>query len=362
MFGIEILEVGIGLVFMYLVISSICSGIVEAGVKISKLRSKHLKTALGKLLDDPNYNGFVKQLYEHHLISSPLKDKLGDPTWLSSKKFAAAVFDILTSDTTEDERYKAVEAKIKTIKDDNVRTRLLNILKSSAEDLDSMKDKVESWFNDSMEAVTEWYRKRMRLFVTICSVIVVGSMNADTIYVAQQLWNDDELRAATVATSQSYAENYGERLADTTPVSEDSLLASLKNQLELVKGDINTAKTLPVGWNCEQLPGGIGYDGNSDPVIFWLVKILGLVFTIGAVSLGSTYWYATLKSLLNLRFGSSKSADPAATVAEKPVNVTINTGDPKSPTVTTPEGATVSTTNVEKPSTPAEDAPKDPPA
>jgi hypothetical protein len=354
MFGTEIIEVGIGLAFAYFAISIICSGIVEAGVKITKLRAKHMKQALGELLDDRHFNGFVKELYQHHLITSPLKDRLGDPTSISSRNFALAVLDILGKDVnlSDSEQMRVIEARILTIKNQQIRQRLLAMLNSSAYQVDNMRDKVEAWFNESMTAVSEWYRARMRLWVTLVSIIVVGAMNADTIKMTSMFWNDDELRSATVTAATSYVQRYDARVANGTapslvttitivkdsngvdsqvvvtpgPLPEDTnLVKSIGNQLDTLYADINNAKVLPIGWDTEILPGQPGYQEKKSPLVWWLLKIIGIILTVGAVSLGSTYWYGQLKSLLNLRAGMGGAAPatpaPAAPSPQAPAKV-----------------------------------------
>lgn len=425
MFGLEILEVAIGLGFTYFAVSTMCSGFVEIIIKFTKLRSRHLKTSLGKLLDDPNYNGFVKSLYEHHLIASPFKDKLGEPTYMAAKDFSGAVFDILggfgesalyralsnrievmengdaktrlmgmlqaspsrisgmrqdlnhvfrdksfnlmlcelfcafppkstpfesirdrileveskgvqkklnsileskpeelKSKASEIEgwfedpafqtgffdvmsfgsqefaRYKAIEQRIMTIKDKHVRTRMLAILHSSSNRLQDMRVKVENWFDTSMESVSEWYRRKMRIFVTFTSIFFVTAINCDTIYLTKMFWNDNELRQATIAAAEGYVVKYEQRQSEKAADSTQSFT----NLLVDLKEDIGVAKKLPVGWGAEIKPWEAGWDEKQDKTLWWMTKIFGLLMTIGAVSLGSTYWYRQLKSLLNLHF------------------------------------------------------------
>ncbi|MEM0998043.1 MAG: hypothetical protein AAGN35_13220 [Bacteroidota bacterium] len=328
MFGIEILEVGIGLVFMYLVISLICSGIVEAFVKITKLRAKHLKTALGRLLADPNYNGFVKELYEHHLIKSPLEDKIGEPTYIDSRRFATVVFDILTEGGKSDQ-FEAIEARLATIKDPKVRERLLKILHSSGDQIDSMRDKVEHWFNDSMESVSLWYKKRMRTLVTICGIVVVTAMNADSIQVARVLYSDDDIREATINAARSYSDEMAGRMDP----SDSTNTTSFTQNMRALEDDVQASQVLPIGWTLNSMPyernaqGKIVTTPGEDPILFWLLKIAGILLTTGAVSLGAPYWYAQLKSLLNLRFRASGRQEGGA--AAQPITVNVNTNPPR---------------------------------
>lgn len=347
MFGTEIIEVGIGLVFAYFSISIICSGIVELGVKLTKLRQRHMKMALGKLLDDKHYNGFVGELYKHHLISSPFQKQLGDPTTIPARNFAIAVLDILGKNDklSEAEQFKAIEERIRGIKDEATKQRMLNMLRSSANHFDTMKKKIENWFDESMVHVSEWYRKRMRIWVTVTGLGVVVLMNADTLNMAKLFWNDDELRTATVGAAQALVDSVGRSGAALAPeavttidtvVHTDSLimvqqntvqsvsdslqteqdLKAIKQNFDLLYRDINSAKVLPIGWESEITPWSDRWNPESNKTTWWLSKIAGLILTVGAVSLGSTYWYKQLQSLLSLRFGKQP---PVATPAPDPV-------------------------------------------
>jgi hypothetical protein len=343
MFGLEILEVGIGLVFMYLTISLICSGIVEAFQKVTRFRAKHLKQALGELLADPNNNGFVKLLYDHHLIKTPFQDKTGGVTWIDGKKFAKAILDIATEGKSSGE-YQAVLSTIKGIQGhDDMRDRLLKLLTATSDKAETMEKRVENWFNESMEEVGRWYLKRIRTIVSIVGILVVGAMNADTIHIAKSLWNDNELREATVTAANTYAEGLETRLQEA---ETDSVVFEFSKTLHQIEGDIAEAKVLPVGWYKAELPYG---KKDADPILFWLLKIAGLLMTMGAVSLGSPYWYAQMKSLLNLRFqvlgGGSKEAPPAAPAAS-----------PTSPAPTSPI-APMAVETTEKPKPPEGDKP-----
>lgn len=310
MFGLEILEVGIGLVFMYLTISLICSGIVEAFQKVTRFRAKHLRQALQELLADPNNNGFVQKLYDHHLIKTPFQEKTGGVTWIDGKKFAQAILDIATEGKSSGE-YQAVLSAIEGIQgNDAMKNRLLKLLTATGDQVESIEKRVENWFNESMDEVGRWYLKRIRTIVSIVGIVVVTVMNADTIQMAKALWNDNELREAAVTASKTYAEGLEARM-QAAPA--DSAAIEFGKTIHQIESDIATSKVLPVGWYKSELPYG---KKDADPILFWLLKIAGLLMTMGAVSLGSPYWYAQMKSLLNLRFqvlgGSSKQSAPVA--------------------------------------------------
>jgi hypothetical protein len=104
MFGSQILEVAIGIVFVYLMLSLICSAFNELIARMSALRSGTLETGIRNLLSGKSPSGreLTDIFYEHHLIRGLYKqgwfDKLlgrkGRPSYIPSRTFALALFDI----------------------------------------------------------------------------------------------------------------------------------------------------------------------------------------------------------------------------------------------------------------------------
>jgi hypothetical protein len=100
----EILEVAIGLVFMWLVMSIAAMTIQEWIGNVLQWRAKSLEESVREMLADPE---LTKQLYEHPLIANlyrPAKKpgrKPRLPSYIPANKFALALFDILTKAGTE---------------------------------------------------------------------------------------------------------------------------------------------------------------------------------------------------------------------------------------------------------------------
>jgi len=68
MFGSSILEVAIGMIFVYLFISLICSAINEGIASLINKRGKNLFEGVKNLLNDPTFTGLAQQLYTHGLV------------------------------------------------------------------------------------------------------------------------------------------------------------------------------------------------------------------------------------------------------------------------------------------------------
>ena len=68
MFGSQVLEVAIGLVLLYLLLSLLCSSIREGLEAWQKTRASDLERGIRELLQDREGTGLAKAVYEHPLV------------------------------------------------------------------------------------------------------------------------------------------------------------------------------------------------------------------------------------------------------------------------------------------------------
>jgi hypothetical protein len=102
---------------------------------------------------------------------------------------------------------------------------------------------------------------------------------------AKRLARDDALRAAIVASAQTTVQKH-----------ETASDAGLPKELITRAADLS----LPLGWQPiesdpykrEQVP---------DTRLGWLLKGIGLLITVLAVSLGAPFWFDTLSTFVNVR-------------------------------------------------------------
>ncbi|SHM12066.1 hypothetical protein SAMN05216428_11452 [Nitrosospira sp. Nsp11] len=101
MFGSNILEVAIGIIFVYLLLSLICTALNEGIASLIDKRGRNLMGGIKNLLNDPQFTGLAQQVYNHGLIggisqyaSNPNKiTRL--PSYMSGQNFSLALLDIL---------------------------------------------------------------------------------------------------------------------------------------------------------------------------------------------------------------------------------------------------------------------------
>ena len=121
----EILEVAIGLVFVWFVISMFAMTIQEWIASVFSLRANFLETTLLRMFDDPNFdkgfaawwrrlwnkaarnhttvdfkNSFANKFYNHRLIKV-LSQPYQKPSYISTSKFAEVVMDMLLTAGTD---------------------------------------------------------------------------------------------------------------------------------------------------------------------------------------------------------------------------------------------------------------------
>ncbi|SET58790.1 hypothetical protein SAMN05216412_10958 [Nitrosospira multiformis] len=101
--GSNILEVGIAVIFVYLLLSLVCTALNEGIASLIDKRGKNLVEGIKNLLNDPKFTGLAQQLYNHGLIggisqyaSDPAK-RTRLPSYMSGESFSLALLDILSA-------------------------------------------------------------------------------------------------------------------------------------------------------------------------------------------------------------------------------------------------------------------------
>jgi hypothetical protein len=252
------------------------------------MRSSNLKEGIRNLLDGQGKGDYVQKLYDHPLISGLYRqgwfDRLvrrdGKPSYIPSRTFALALFDILdgTGKTA-----RQVQTAVAGIGNEQIKKTLLPLM-DGTEDLAAARANVEGWFNDAMERVSGWYKRKAQIIILLVALAVSVAFNVDTFEVTTTLWHDTAIRESIVAAAQQ---------ASQQPLSND--INVLKEQLNELP--------LPLGW--ETVPSG---------VVEWLTKIAGLLVTTLALSFGAPFWFGTLNRLVNIR---NSGGSPATSDTEQ---------------------------------------------
>jgi hypothetical protein len=413
MFGSNTLEIAIGIVFVYLLLSLLCTVINEGIANFLEMRGKNLLAGVKNLLNDPEFTSLAQHVYNHGLIGGVMqgvtnfsqKNRL--PSYIAPTSFALALMDILGSNgagqvVVEQWQKQLEEAQEKSAAAPNdealqktvleAQTALEQVTNSAAEvkskyalageaakkvkslddfgkikeasetlqaalaagralaseypdplgslqkgiealppgytkqsllvlldktkremalvsdeirtgecAVEKMRVNLETWFNEGMDRIAGWYKRWTRQVTFALAVVVVIFANADTLMLANRLARDAALRASIVTAADSATQKITAAASTSQqPDGDFNKIQAARQQLL----DESEKLNLPLGWIDPKV------NGNSDSFAFeripntswgWAWKLLGLLVSALAVSLGAPFWFDTLSTFMNVR-------------------------------------------------------------
>ncbi len=292
MFGSQVLEAVIGLTLVYLVLSIGCSGVKEVIAALFSLRAKTLEKGVRSMLKN-GPNDFAAQIFAHPLIQATAPEGQ-KPSYISARMFAAALFDIVApADATQPRTIQSLRASVAQIPDAKLRATLLNMIDSAGGDIDAARLKVEHWFDDTMARVTGWYKRMAQKIIFVAGLALCAAVNADTLMIVKELWNDQAVRSAMVAQAAQKVQSTNQ--ADY--LNQDG-------SLQQVAAEIRDVNKPPIGWSRDSKdiriwPGALGDQA---------LKVLGILFTSFAIVMGAPFWFDMLNNVINLRLSGNPPA------------------------------------------------------
>ncbi len=317
MFGSQILDVVIGIVFIYLLLSLICSALNEFVSRIFSMRAKNLEQGIRNLLNDPEFTGYAKDVYNHPLIKSLEREgKL--PSYIPSRTFALVLMDVVgcAESGSGSKRFKSFRSTVAKIANNNLKKMLLVHIDVAENNLNKLVENIGEWFDNAMQRVSGWYKRKAQLIILFLALALCLLFNADSLMIANSLSHDAAMRNAVALAAEEYVKQPPPAKPDEKP-GEESLAAEdkiLLMRIKQVREQIQKLQ-LPIGW------AKMSDDPRAVPASLpsWLAKILGILFTTIAVSLGAPFWFDVLNKFVNLRSAGgrpenkTKKADSSST-------------------------------------------------
>ncbi len=315
-----ILDVAIGIAFVYLFLSLICSVVNEGIAAVFSLRSKNLVAGIDSLFSGTKMadgKDLVGAIYAHGLIRGLYKEpeklnpqqaaelnvaavrgqmlshvpvlKIVDkwfnvnlPAYIPSATFSTALIDVISPPDPDRARVlQDVRQAINDLPPSPTRQALMSLVADTQKDLDEFQLKVEGWFNDSMDRASGWYKHRAQNILLVIALVLTVLLNVDTIKLAQSLWTNPIERQATVDLASKYVDQHKDVLQNQQ---------QLQQQAESLAG-LGQQMPFPFGWH-EKPP--------MQP-FFWLETLTGWLITTLALSLGAPFWFDTLNKFMVVR-------------------------------------------------------------
>jgi len=316
MFGFPILEVAIGLSFVYLLLALICSTVNETIAGITGRRADVLEKGISSLLgDDPDLK---KKLFDHPLIASLTEKPGAKPSYLPASKFALALMDIVTGDKNPANDAQALQQGIRTILKPALQTTLKAVLADSNIHLKTDQQKIEAWYDEGMDRVSGWYKRHTHMWIWILAAVITLGLDADSVHIFRTLWTNQAVRTAVVESANRRSQ--GERPDSLLPLvvhtqpndPKASVPVAPHNNDVLTDTERSELSDLLVGWKdvATEWERDSKTKTTGQLVGSLLLHLLGLIFTMAAVTLGAPFWFDTLNRFMNIR-SSGRAPDEA---------------------------------------------------
>ncbi len=267
MFGSAILEVAVGLAFVYFLLAVIASHINEMIAGLLGWRASALGSGIRSMLPDTD---LADKVWQHPLITG-LGGKPGRaPSYVPASTFTTALLDVIG----------ASKEKWADLPEGNSRDALMSLHQAAGSDQARLRAEIANWYDATMDRVSGIYKRQVMVLTLAVAAAITVLFGVDTIAIATTTWQDQGLRAALSAGAQA-----------ASPAGLEDTLNTL------------SAFDIPLGWVV--LP---------QTVFGWFLKVIGLILTTLAVSLGAPFWFDLLKRFTNPR-SSGPVPSPSVTGA-----------------------------------------------
>jgi hypothetical protein len=349
------LDTAISVVLVLLLFSVLTYAVQEWWAAVRQLRGKMLEFAIYEALNDKLNKSFGVLLYEHPQIDLLKMTQDSLPSYMPSSNFAVALIDLIGRERTvisyvadpvtkllsevvtpaDDDPYKAFIAGVNSLNHSDLKI-LLNSFHLNAPDIASLQKNIENWFNQYMDRVSGWYRKKSSYSVAFISLAIVLLFNFDMIFLVRNIYGNGQLRDVLVTQAQQVA-SHPERIRGIITPNLDKQLATIdsgyrakikgadsatkvqlrqqqlqahdaaaKAALDKSEKDIVSTTTaldslnLPIGWRFKGWrpvqPVTLLSKGRA-----WWTVLLGWLLAAILVSFGAPFWFNLLMKLVPLR-------------------------------------------------------------
>lgn len=278
MFGSVVLEVIIGLTFIYLVLSLICTNINEWIATIISLRAKTLEKAIWSIVND---DAIVTEIYNHPAIRiSALVERtmrVKKPSYIPAQSMAIALVDVIKARYPEhnitgpNRSLQQVRQGVDLLPDGPLKAMVKSVLVSN-DDLAQLYKSLEQWFDSAMDRVSGWYKRKIQIISLAVAIFLAIMTNADSLNIINTLYQNSHMRVSIINSVSS-------------------------NDYSIIQ--------LPLGWEAPL---------NCHNLFDWLRKLAGWSFTAVAISLGSSFWFDLLNRFMNMRSSGKKPGDQSNSV------------------------------------------------
>ncbi|MDP1544477.1 MAG: hypothetical protein Q8L87_00535 [Anaerolineales bacterium] len=292
----QILEVVIGLIFIYYILGSVVSLITQWINEGLETRGKALERYLIKIVGDKKVGDLVSLPQLQSLRPIRYKNFMSVFTSATEPKkiekvpvatLVDAYFDLAGFTANTQVNAEQLTALINNLPDSDGKQAFVQWVNQGVTNLEDLRKRTTAYFSGLMEQASATFRSNARSFVITLSIIITLLLGADSIQLVRTLWVNAELRTLAAAKAEMVVQQEG---LDATVTDLLQELSDLTLNFGWWRTELPEAGTSAMGW-----------------VYFVILKLLGLGLTAAAISQGSSFWYDLLKKISSPTSSSSSS-------------------------------------------------------
>ena len=336
MVQLKAIDVAIGIAFLYLLITFGASAIVEFISTTLNWRAHMLHDAIENMLENSRFVA-VRDIYNNPQVLAlcrnnaahswvDLTERYGwrsngrtAPSYIPAATFSGAVLECLMNRALQSRGEPLDLSPLSVVKlisnlltaqtlapcpctvpgpqDDALRSILMTTLATQGASIQGVRFALEKWFNDTMDRVSGWYKRRTQACLLMIGLLVAFGGNVSTIAVVRWLWQGDAARQAAIAAASEFIKEHPQtQTAAITKDNKEPPGPGVDIAMKIVDADAQvSALHYPIGWQGSKL------------TVYWvLIYVFGALITALAISMGSTFWFDAIQSLINIRGAGPK--------------------------------------------------------
>lgn len=375
---LTMLDVALGLTFVYLLFALVASATNEAIAALLSSRAKWLRRGIESLFQgeplkeiEKNVNNVLSHPATAHLSRRPGKrpgmGKL-QRKWEVSNLPSDALLHALVSthqEATYPTSVSQLRERIMALPDATpIRVALERLLNVDVDQtIEQFAERFDEWYQTFQQQISNWYRQKTHFMLWIISIVIAFAFNLDSILMVRALSVDETLRAELVRSANEAIESKAEdgALQSDSSVQPDTAVSlapdstansaiapqsdlikkeqagatatndpviDLKDQVARIQTQVLTLQAvgLPIGWT------GTTADWRLIPTeatdasigaIDWLFKLLGILLTAAAMTLGAPFWFDFLKKVSSVRSTGTKLMNKSASAESEKTHVSV---------------------------------------
>ncbi|SHH62818.1 hypothetical protein [Massilia sp. CF038] len=200
------LDVAIGLVLVFAILSLMTTAIQEAHVAVRNERGKNLVRLVCSLVGD---NSALSQKILNHpfLTTMSMELKNGSqrrPSYLDGDVFVTGLLGFLTQEYLDRVRPASPQQMVDTLKrkmdkaDSSFITSLETLVAGTENDWPGFELRLKAWFDAVAERSSGWYKRANQLQVFWIGLALAVALNINVVVICKALWSDGALRGSFV--------------------------------------------------------------------------------------------------------------------------------------------------------------------